>query len=94
MPGDWDDADLAIRARELIRGGGLPAVRPSVHWDGPGSGRECALCGKRISHDQRENEMEVLVAAVSRDNYVLHAQCYLVWDLERRKIESSDAAGH
>jgi hypothetical protein len=90
MPGDCDEAELATRARDFIRGGRLPAVRPSVHWDGPGSGRDCALCGKRIDHEQRESEMEVLVAAASRDNYVLHAQCYLVWDLERRKIEASD----
>lgn len=90
MPDDCDEAELRRRARELIRGGRLPAVPPSLDWKGPGSGRICALCGNSIGRDQMECEIEVLTKVAARDSYVLHAQCYLVWELERRQCESPD----
>jgi len=90
MPDDRDEAELRRRAREFIRGGRLPAVPPSIDWKGPGSGRICALCGDSIGRDQMECEIEVMAKATSRDKYVFHAQCYLLWELERRQAESPD----
>ena len=50
MPAD-PECPLRSRARDLIREGRLPAMRPRMLCGGPGSGRECTLCGEVIAYN-------------------------------------------
>jgi hypothetical protein len=72
--------------RRLIRiqlaAGRLPLNSLPNVWGGPGNGETCDACGTIVS--KREFVMEATSLAGGRKPLRLHAECFWVWEAERR----------
>jgi hypothetical protein len=76
--------------RQRLQDGTLPRVKPSATWGGPGAGRACSACGRTISNDEMEFEVEFALwepaSRVLRSEsqmLYLHATCFAAWELEQ-----------
>lgn len=70
----------------------LPNRRPKRLWGGWGSGRECSLCGKAVSSQQAELELEFAEPdGAAPSIYFVHPECFAAWDSENRRAESLPA---
>jgi hypothetical protein len=75
--------------RERLQDGTLPRLKSSATWGGPGTGRACRACGRTITKDEMEFEVDVasgepasqVLRAESQVLY-LHATCFAAWELE------------
>ena len=75
-------------ARSVLKIERLPNGGVANIWAGPGSGKLCSACGKRIDFEAVEIEVE-LPAALKTSALRFHADCYRIWsgewdDPERR----------
>lgn len=79
-----DEQVLREKARNAIRTGKLPAVKPGRTWGGPGNGTRCSLCGEPVTQGQMELEIEYRRAGATSglDKYYLHVRCFAVWECE------------
>ena len=81
---------LRTMIRQCLQDGTLPRLKPCATWGGPGTGRACRACGRPITKDQMEFEVDVasgepasqVLRAESQVLY-LHATCFAAWELER-----------
>ena len=80
------DAGLHILIAHKLREGCLPRspVRARV-LGGPGKGETCDACGASITKEQLGIEGIALGAGGGRP-LQLHANCFQIWDTERRKL--------
>jgi hypothetical protein len=76
--------------RHRLHDGSLPRLKPSGTWAGPGAGRACRACGRTITNDEMEFEVEFADGAsasqVLRSPSLvlhLHRTCFAAWELER-----------
>jgi len=73
------DIDLRRRVRELIQAGSLPAKKTQEIAAGYGSGRICAACGKPVTAEQVEYDVE---DSRTSGRLQFHLGCHAVWQLE------------
>jgi len=81
------ETELRQRARELISSGRLPGLTPKNVWGGHGSGEQCALCGKSISRDEVEYEIEDRTQGNAAVLYRFHFLCHAAWQFECARSE-------
>jgi len=94
-----DEKALRVRAREAVKAGKLPKVRPERIWGGPGIGARCAVCDEPIERTESEFELQFAESSgcepappgderpvgVSADgSYHLHVRCFAAWEFERK----------
>jgi hypothetical protein len=88
-----DKPVLRDLAQRVLRTGTLPARRPDGMWGGPGTGRECTICGDPVKPDETEFEAEFIDAAENRASlYHLHVHCFAAWDAERQAFQPREDA--
>jgi len=80
-----DEARLREQAREAIQMGRLPSRRQDSSWGGPGSAMDCMVCGKRVTKDEAEFELEFAHDGPGVDVFHLHVRCFAAWEFERTK---------
>jgi hypothetical protein len=82
-----DESILREYARAAVQKGKLPARRPDRTWGGPGVGAACAVCGRPISKDEMEFEIEFAHDGDNPvlDKYHVHIRCFAAWEFERQK---------
>jgi hypothetical protein len=88
-----NDKRLREQAREAIAAGKIPARAPQGTWGGPGSGAQCAICGKTVGREEIEFELQFAREAHDPDPeiYRLHIRCLAAWERERRANVSGAA---
>jgi hypothetical protein len=66
--------------RQKLRNGCLPSIRPARIFGGPGAGGHCAACNRDLRATQ-------LVMELPCDGRVMlvHGDCFIIWDAERRR---------
>ena len=76
--------------RQRLEDGTLPRRKPSATWGGPGGGRACRGCGRTITRDEMEFEVDIAseqpasqVLRSESEMLYLHATCFAAWELER-----------
>jgi hypothetical protein len=86
-----DESTLQEKVREAIRAGRLPNRRPEQLWGGRGDGSECTICGKPVTPDEVEFELEFdrRVGPEGPEVHHLHNRCFAAWDLERENLAAS-----
>ena len=87
-----DERWLRERVREVIRTGDLPDRPAGRVWGGPGSGLNCTLCGRALTREEPEIELEFFGSdpqAGPRAPH-LHVACFKAWDLECRSSRAAD----
>jgi hypothetical protein len=82
-----DEIRLHEQAREAIQNGKLPARAPDRTWGGPGVGAECSVCGRPVTQDEIEFEIEFKCDGNSPglDKFHVHSRCFAAWEFERNK---------
>ena len=82
-----DETCLREQAHAAIQSGKLPARAPDRTWGGPGIGALCAVCGRPVTKDELECEIEFARAAdfPGIDNFHVHVRCLAAWEFERTK---------
>src|SRR5262249_7034404 len=80
-----EDGVLAVKAREAIRTGLLPAHAPDRTFGGSGSGAACAVCGELVRRRQGGFALEYDRNGPNPglDRYELHPKCLKAWERER-----------
>lgn len=88
-----DEQRLQQLARQRLRAGAIPARQPDQSWGGRGSRQPCPVCGRAVSAQELEMELEFRSRG-GVERFFLHIQCYGAWDIERRQMppESLPAA--
>lgn len=87
-----DDRFLQEKAREALRTGKFPNRAPDQLWGGPGTGAECAVCGRTTTHAEVEVEIEFSrPQPVGSTSYLLHLRCYSILELERQAARTEAA---
>jgi hypothetical protein len=83
-----DEPILRAQALEAVKSGKLPARKPDRTWGGPGIGAPCAVCGKPVTKDEVEFELQFAHdgASPDLDKYHLHLRCFAAWEFERPKV--------
>ena len=83
-----DEPRLREQAREAVRTGKLPARPQDRTWGGPGVGATCAVCGKPVTKDEMELEVQFARdgANPGLDKFHLHVRCFAAWEFERPKL--------
>ena len=86
-----DEAILREKAREAIRTRKLPSRPPDRTWGGPGVGAECTVCGKPVTKDEMEFEIQFAHDGSSPglDEFHIHIRCFAAWEFERRTADGS-----
>ena len=80
-----EDSSLRKKAREAMDTGRLPDRAPDHIWGGPGTGVECAMCGRTIARSETELEIEF-----ARNNgtdaqvHLVHLRCFSLLEIERQ----------
>jgi hypothetical protein len=84
-----DEARLREQAKAAIRSGKLPARAPDRTWGGPGVGAECSVCGKPVSKEELEFEIQFARDGDNPglDKFHVHIRCFAAWEFERSKAE-------
>lgn len=86
-----DEAALREKAREILREGKLPVVAPTRTWGGPGVGAPCAICGARVTREEKEFEIQFEQdGGGGLDKYHVHIRCFAAWEFERRSTDLSE----
>ena len=67
--------ELLARIQQRMSDGTLPCADCVVTWYGPGRGRHCAACDRRILGTDREIECDVPAGGT----IYFHQACYEVW---------------
>jgi hypothetical protein len=67
-----DERFVVERLRAMFATGGIPRGRPRRIFGGPGAGRPCAACERRIGPDESEVEVEFDVTRT----LVFHPRCF------------------
>jgi hypothetical protein len=82
-----DEARLREQAREAIQNGKLPSRAPDRTWGGPGVGAECSVCGKSVTKQELEFEIQFAHDGTmpGLDRYHVHIRCFAAWEFERHK---------
>ena len=79
-----NDDELRQRVRRLLRRRQLPRQTQARTWGGPGLGKLCSVCGKKIDGRDQEYELQfVLRGDVVTHRF--HARCHAIWELERSR---------
>jgi len=86
-----DEVRLREQARAAIKTGRLPSRKQDGSWGGPGTGMECVVCGKPVTKDEPEFELEFAHDGTSPgvDVFHLHVRCFAAWEFERTKPPQS-----
>jgi hypothetical protein len=65
----------------------LPNRRPQRVWGGWGTGADCSLCGKPVTAQQAELELEFFEGdgCTHPATYIVHSECFAAWDSENRR---------
>jgi hypothetical protein len=84
-----DEARLREQAKAAIRSGKLPARAPDRTWGGPGVAAECSVCGKPVSKEELEFEIQFARDGDNPglDKFHVHIRCFAAWEFERSKAE-------
>jgi len=71
---------------EAVRSGRLPDRPAERTWAGRGCGAPCEICGRSVSADELEYELEFVseVDGNQRAHYHVHDGCFWAWESERR----------
>ncbi len=82
-----DEARLREQARQAIQNEKLPARAPDRTWGGPGVGAECSVCGKSVTKQELEFEIQFARDGTmpGLDKYHVHIRCFAAWEFERNK---------
>jgi hypothetical protein len=82
-----DEARLREQARAAIQSGKLPSHAPHRTWGGPGVGAECSVCGRPVTRDELEFEIQFEHdgAQPGLDRFHVHIRCFAAWEFERNK---------
>ena len=80
---------LRACAREAIELKRLPDLRPDRTWGGPGANAPCAVCERRIRHEDLEFEIQFERDDTEGglDKYHVHVRCFAAWEFERRRAD-------
>jgi hypothetical protein len=81
------DESRSLRKDRASSGPGrLPNRRPLRVWGGWGGGSECSICGKPVTAQQAELELEFSGGDgfTYPMTHVVHAECYAELERERR----------
>ena len=81
-----DQRWLRERAREAIKAGQLPSRPADRTWGGPGTGLDCAICGRPLPPQETELELEFLGSSEEGHSVRCHVHvgCFHAWQLECR----------
>lgn len=79
--------------RQAIQTGKLPRRRPERTWGGTGSGCPCAVCGRPVTRDEVEIELEFAGGDDGRSEGGLrvHVSCLSAWELELERMAAEGA---
>jgi hypothetical protein len=80
-----DDEALRILITHKLQDSRLPRTSIPRVFGGPGNGEACDACGAPITKDQMAIEGIALAAGGGRPMQ-LHANCFQIWETERRKL--------
>jgi hypothetical protein len=82
------ESKLHEQARAAIRSGKLAARRPYRTWGGPGIGAACSVCGRPVTADELEVEIQCVRGGSDPclDRFQVHVRCFAEWELERGKV--------
>jgi hypothetical protein len=83
------NAKLRARIHHLIEQGSLPVMRPERIAAGYGLGKKCDGCGRPITRDQIEYEIDDRRYGVPLE---LHLECYVLWQLDCAERASDKGA--
>jgi hypothetical protein len=74
---------------EAVRSGRLPDRSAERTWAGRGCGAPCEICGRSVSADELEYELEFVSREDGKEpaRYHLHNGCFWAWESERRMRE-------
>lgn len=75
-----DPSELRTMVRARIDSGALPREKCLVTWFGPGTGKPCVVCERRISRQEIECECEHPRGSLLR----FHQTCFAIWEDERQ----------
>jgi hypothetical protein len=84
-----DEKELRERIRTAVAAGKLPDRPPERTWGGPGSGKDCALCGEPAMAQEAELELDY-ISNDGRNGPVclhVHARCWQLWESERQSTQ-------
>jgi hypothetical protein len=82
---------LRLLILSKLADGRLPLHSLPRVWGGPGNGETCDACGAIVT--KREFVMEATSLAGGRKPLHLHAECFWVWEAERRpQLASGESA--
>jgi hypothetical protein len=83
-----DETRLREQARVAIRNGKIPARGPDRTWGGPGVGAECSVCGRPVTREELEFEIQFERDGGSPglDKFHVHLRCFAAWEFERNKV--------
>jgi hypothetical protein len=76
--------ELRQKAREAILSGRIPSHPPERTWGGRGVGANCAICGRPVTRDEVEFEVEFGSDDPAVGNYRFHYECHAAWDQEAK----------
>lgn len=84
-----DESSLREKACEKILSGRLPSTKPDRVFGGKGSGGTCAVCGRQLTQDDVDFEIEFNRhgSTPGLDRYYLHQRCFAAWEFERTRVE-------
>ncbi len=85
-----DDAGIRDRILEALRSGKLPHRSPDRISGGLGAGGSCAICGRTVSADELELQLEFATGERS-DCHTVHLACYSAWKARRQELQSNPA---
>jgi len=82
-----DEPILREKARAAVRAGKLPARRPDRTWGGPGVDADCAVCGRPVTPDEMEFEIQFARNGDNPglDKFHVHIRCFAAWEFERAR---------
>ncbi len=82
-----DETRLREQARVAIQNGKLPTRPPDRTWGGPGIGAECSVCGRPVTKDELEFEIQFQHDGSNPglDKFHVHIRCFAAWEFERDK---------
>ena len=84
-----DEARLREHARDAVEQKKLPNRPPDRVWGGPGIGVACTICGRPVTKDEMEFEVEFAEDGASPHFavYHVHIRCFSAWELVRSKVD-------
>ena len=86
-----DEPRLREKARAAVQSGKMPSRSPDRTWGGPGVGAACAVCGRPVTKDQLEFEIQFARDGDNPglDKFHVHVRCFAAWEFERNKPGSA-----